>query len=122
MTKTQVHFRFKEHPGDLFRNTDILQLPHPDDKDSDNFLVQFLKNYQTDHTIAYLNDLYKLLYDEFSDDDKANIIETIGNKTLEQVEEEIETVTAELYAEAYKNFYKLVLNQKIEIIYDLKEK
>lgn len=25
--KTQVYFRFREHPGDLFRSTDIVKLP-----------------------------------------------------------------------------------------------
>ena len=39
--KTQVYFRFREHPGDLFRSTDIIELPDPD-KDQSTFLVKFL--------------------------------------------------------------------------------
>ena len=118
MMKTQVYFRFREHPGDLLRSTDIIELPDPD-KDQDTFLVHFLPNYQSDQTVAYLNDLYKLFHDEFNDDeDKANIIETVGDKTLEQVDKEIKRVTKELYVEALRNFYELVLNNEIEIIND----
>ena len=115
--KTQVYFRFREHPGDLFRSTDIIELPDPNDKGSDDFLVQFLPNYQSDQTVAYLNDLYKLLNDEFSnDEEKANILEFIEDKTLEQVDEEIKTITQELHIKALNNFYELILNNRIEII------
>ena len=118
MMKAQVYFRYKEHPGDLFRSTDIIELPDPE-KDQDTFLVQFLPNYQSEQTVAYLNDLYKLFHDEFSDDeDKTNIIETVGDKTLEQVDKEIKTVTQKLINQALRNFYILVLNNEIEIIND----
>lgn len=113
--KTQVYFRFREHPEDLFRSTDIIKLPDPD-KDQDTFLVQFLPNYQSDQTIAYINDLYKLKHNKVSDeDDKDNILETVGGKILEQVDEEIKSVTQELYNQALRNFYDLVLENRIEI-------
>lgn len=121
MIKTQVYFRFRVHPGDLYRSTDIIELPDPE-KDQDTFLVQFLPNYQSDQNVAYLNDLYKIFHDEFSDDeDKENILKTVGDKTLEQVDKEIKRATKELYVEALRNFNKLVLNDEIEIINDEQE-
>jgi hypothetical protein len=41
-----IRFKYKEHPGDFFRNSDIISLPNPQD-DLESFLVQFLKNYQS---------------------------------------------------------------------------
>lgn len=119
--KTQEYFRFREHPGDLFRSTDIIKLPDLD-KDQNTFLVQFLPNYQSDQTVAYLNDLYKIFHDEFNDnEDRANILETVGDKTLELVDKEIRTVTQELYNQALRNFYELILNNNIEIINEEQE-
>jgi len=114
LMKTQVYFRFREHPGYLFRDTDLLELPDPD-KDQDSFLVQFLPNYQSSQTVAYLNDLYKLR-DYDSDEDRANIIDRVGDLTSEEVENEIDSVTQVLYFDALINFYDLVLNNKIEIV------
>ena len=63
-----ILFKFKKLPSDLLRGTSTLQLPDPE-KDLDTFLVQFLPLYQTDNTVSYVNDLYKLLDDDFQDDD-----------------------------------------------------
>mgnify|MGYP006329666943 FL=1 len=41
-----VYFRYKEHPGDLFRSTELIKLANPDE-DLESFLIQFLNNYQT---------------------------------------------------------------------------
>ena len=40
----------------------------------------------------------------------------IMEKTLEQVDEEIKTITQELHIKALNNFYELILNNRIEII------
>ena len=116
-----IYFKYKEHPGDLLRNTDVVQLPNPDE-DLEEFLVSFLNNYQSDSKVTYLNDLFKLLDDEFFDDiEKEEFIEIIGAKTDEQIKEEIKLVENGLKEEAYQNFYNLILNNKIEIIIDGKE-
>ncbi len=113
----KIHFRFRKHPGDLLRDTSITQLPDPQ-KDLDTFLVQFLPLYQTDSTVAYLNDLHKLYYDDFQDDeDLLKFIEYLGGeKTKVELENEINDVEKRLVNEAYENFYSLVLENKIEII------
>lgn len=49
-------------------------------------------------------------------EDKENFLEIIGDKSLELVDEEIKTIRHELYVEALRNFYQLVLKNKIEII------
>ncbi|MCX8524919.1 hypothetical protein OF897_13450 [Chryseobacterium formosus] len=114
-----VFFRFREHPGDLLRGTSTIQLPDPE-KDLDTFLVQFLPLYQTDNTVAYLNDLYKLYYDDFQDEeDLLEFIKYIGGeKTKDELKSEIDNIEKELINEAYENFYRLILENKIEIITD----
>ena len=121
LMKTQVYFRFRDHPGDLFRSSDVVKLTDPD-IDLDAFLVQFLPNYQSCPNVAYLNNLYKLFHDEFIDnEDKESFLEIIGDKSLELVDEEIKTIRHELYVEALRNFYQIVLNNKIEIINESRE-
>ena len=111
-----LSFKYKEHPGDFFRNTDVISLPNPKD-DLEIFLVQFLKNYQSDERVTYLDDLYKLLDDDFfKDEDKQEFIKTIGNKTEKEIAAEIQVIENELINEAYSNFYDLVLAKQIEII------
>ena len=57
-----VYFKYNTFPKDLFRSTDKIKLPNIK---SEEFLVWFLPNYQGDFRITFLNDLYKLYYDEF---------------------------------------------------------
>lgn len=109
-------FKHKEHLGDFFRNTDVIALPNPQE-DLEGFLVQFLKNYQSDARVTYIDDLYKLLNDEFfNDEDKQKFINTTGNKTAKEIKIEIQMIENELKNEAYSNFYNLVLTKQIEII------
>jgi len=118
MTSTKKNnFRFKEHPGDLLRDTSSNQLPSPEE-DLDAFLLQFLPCYQRDDTVAFLNDLYKLKYDEFEDDEEMlKFVEYIGGaKTKEEIQVEINEVENDLKQRAYQNFYQLILEDKIEII------
>jgi hypothetical protein len=109
----KISFRFKTHPGDLFRSTYLVELPDPD-KNLGEFLLYFLDCYQTDQRVYYTDQLYKLLNGEFSKEDRATFIEYHGNKKKAKILEEIETVENELRLEAYENFYKLVLLDEIE--------
>ena len=110
------YFRYKNHPGDLLRNTDIIKLPDPD-KDLEEFLIWFLADYQSDFRIAYLDDLYKILENEFiSEKEKLELLKTIGLKNNMEIQEEIHELELELKNEAYKNFYHLLLENKIEVL------
>lgn len=112
----KVLFKFKNHPGDLFRSTDIVELPDPD-QDLEGFLVQFLPMYQTDDTVALLNDLYKISDDNLFDNQKEiKFIEQLGFMTKEEVESEIPKIESQLKMEAYKHFYGLIYSNEIEII------
>ncbi|MCH7408932.1 hypothetical protein MM239_05970 [Belliella sp. DSM 111904] len=111
-----VRFKYKEQPGDLFRNTDIVPLPNPQE-DLEGFLVQFLKNYQSDKRVTYMDDLYKLLHNDFINEaDKQQFIIATGIKTDRETETEIQKIENELISEAYSNFYHFVLTKQIEII------
>ncbi|WP_336828342.1 hypothetical protein [Sphingobacterium multivorum] len=46
-----THFRYKEHPGDLFRGTVIVPLPDPY-KDQENFWIWFHPCFQTSQDVA----------------------------------------------------------------------
>jgi hypothetical protein len=114
----KIFFRYKVHPGDLLRNTDVIELPNPNDNLED-FLIWFLHNYQSDNRIAYLDDLSKLIDNEFSsEEDRADLIKKIGHKTDEEMQEEINLIEDELKKEAFENFYQLLLLNKIEILGD----
>jgi hypothetical protein len=112
----KILFKYKEHPGDLFRNTDVIELPNPDNNLED-FLICFLDNYQSDKRIAHIDDLSKLVENEFLDENEKERFENfIGNKTQEELLSEIELIENELKAEAFRNFYNLLLSNKIEIV------
>ena len=111
-----ISFKYKEHPGDFFRNTDVIALPNPQE-DLESFLLQFLKHYQSDERVAYVDDLHKFLDNDFSkEEDKENFIKMIVIKTEQEINNEIQRIEIELKNEAYENFYNLVLTKQIEII------
>jgi hypothetical protein len=111
-----IYFKFKNHPGDFLRNTDVNELPNPQN-DLENFLVQFLRSYQSDERVTYLDDLYKLLDDEFfNEEDKNKIIQISSCKTEQEIKNKIQQVENELKNEAFNNFYNLVQTKQIEII------
>jgi hypothetical protein len=111
-----IYFKFKNHPGDFLRNTDVIELPNPQD-DLENFLVQFLKHYQSDERVTYLDDLYKLLDNEFfNEEDKNKFIQLIAYKNDQEIKNKIQLVESELKNEAFKNFYNLIQTKQIEII------
>ncbi len=112
----KVYFKYTEHPGDFFRNTDVVILPNPQE-DMENFLIQFLKNYQSDERVTYVDDLYKLLDDDFfNEEDKNNFVKIIGKKSELEIKTAIQHMEMELRNEAYKNFYNLVRTKQIQII------
>jgi hypothetical protein len=93
-----------------------MELPNPD-KNLELFLIWFLDNYQSDKRIAHIDDISKIINDEFIDlDEKSNLKPIRVDKSKEELLIEITLVENELKAEAYKNFYHLLLSQKIEII------
>lgn len=112
----EVFFRYNEHPGDLLRDTSITVLPDPN-HNLEDFLVQFLRHYQSDERVAFLNDLYKVIEGELcSDEEEFNNLSIEGYSSDKEVKEEILVIENELKQEAYKNFYHLVFSRKIELI------
>ncbi|RZK53876.1 MAG: hypothetical protein EOO87_11890 [Pedobacter sp.] len=113
-----VYFKFKEHPGDFLRDTNFIALPNPKE-DVEGFLVQFLRSYQTDDRVAYLDDLYKLLHNEFStNEDRNNFATLIKFENSEEIKDEIYSLETELKNEAFENFFYLVQTKKILFIND----
>jgi hypothetical protein len=111
-----ISFRYRNHPLDLFRNTDTLELPNPEEKFED-FLVQFLPHFQSDNRVAFVDDLYKLLHNEIDEVESDKFIKNIGiNKNEQEIKEKIKLIEEDLIKDAYQNFYSLVLTNKIEII------
>lgn len=111
-----IFFRFREHPGDLLRGTLDKKLPNPEE-DLDDLLLQFLPCYQTDDTVAFLNDLYKLYNEEFGEEEEMlRFVKYIGGaKTKKEIQIKINEVENDLMMRAYQNFYQLILENKIEI-------
>jgi hypothetical protein len=108
------YFRYKSHPGDFLRNAAVHELPNPE-TNLEAFLVWFLPNYQSDTRVAYLDDISKLVYDEFTDENaKDKVVGMVGNKTKSELLSEIELLENQLKSEAYNNFYQLFLSNNIE--------
>lgn len=111
-----VYFRYNEHPGDLFRSTELIKLPDPDE-DLESFLIQFLNNYQSDQRIAYLNDLYKLEDEQFYDEAlKSGFSNNLKYKSDQEIKREILLLETKLIHEAFENFYHLILLKKIDLV------
>jgi hypothetical protein len=109
-------FHYTTHPGDLFRNTSVVELPNPETHLED-FLIWFLDCYQTDDRVAYINDLYKLLHNEFrNDEDRIAFMDEIGHLSHSEIQNEIKEVEENLKAEAYENFYCLLRDNKIVLV------
>ncbi len=108
----EISFKYRVHPGDFFRNAEIAKLPDPEN-DLEGFLIWFLDSYQSDERIAYINDLYKLL------EDKQATPVMLDEKTFysnAEIQAEIAEVESQLKDEAYRNFYHLLRENKIQII------
>lgn len=111
----KVYFRYKEHPGDLFRNTEIRKLPDPQ-VDLEGFLIWFLNDYQSDDRIALLDDYYKILNDEFSVEEVYSRYPETTCQSKDDISKEIKGMEKELLKEAYENFYTSIYSSRIEII------
>lgn len=112
----KTFFKYKTHPGDLLRDTSVVELPNPE-TDLQNFLLWFLPNYQSSDDIAYLDDLDKLLYDEFEEEEqKQTLLKHFKGNNKEKIKEEINLMELRLKGIAYKHFYELLLDDKIKII------
>lgn len=110
-----IYIKFRKHPGDVFRNTEKSIIPNPI-KNQEDFLVNFLTHYQSDQRIADLDDLYKVLYNEFSDEIYENTLlnqKEIDTKT--DLQNQIDELEEELMREAYRNFYEWILVGRIEV-------
>lgn len=111
----KTYFKFKAHPGDLLRNAEENELPDPD-ADLEAFLVWFLDDYQKDSRLAYIDDLAKRLDGDFNDGFEMEHLGLRVEKASKlELELEIAAVEKTLKAEAYSNFYRLLLEHKIEI-------
>lgn len=111
----KIYFRFKAHPGDLLRNAEEHELPDPD-ADLEAFLVWFLNDYQRDSRLAYIDDLAKRLDGGFNDGfEMAHLGLRVEKASKLELELEIAAIEKTLKAEAYSNFYRLLLEHKIEI-------
>ena len=114
-TMPSTYFKFKAHPGDLFRNAEEHELPDPD-ADLEAFLVWFLDDYQKDSRLAYIDDLAKRLDGVFDDGFEMEHLGLRVEKASKlELDLEIAAVEKTLKAEAYSNFYRLLLEHKIEI-------
>ena len=112
--KKGILFRFKEHPGDLLRNTSISLLP---EMGSEDFVISFYPCYQNSQDVANLNDLYKIWYDELSDEDDHNIfINEFRNNTKEDINRLIHEYEFKINHDCCQHFYHLVRTGTIEII------
>lgn len=112
----KIYFKFKEHPGDLFRNTDIIELPNPC-QDLESFFVNFLNHYQSDNRVSELDDLYKFIYNEFDNQKAKNDLIVKHNlNSNEDAQLIINSIEDELKNEAFGNFYNFLLDNKIELI------
>ena len=110
------YFRYKVHPGDLFRNTEFQKLPDSE-TETEDFLVWFLKDYSKDNRVAYINALYKLYHDEFQEEsEKQKFIEYCELTSSSAIEEEISQQTEQLKKEAFENFYWLIRSGMIEVL------
>ena len=108
-------FRYHTHPGDLLRNTDIVKLPDLEENLED-FLIWFLDNYQSDQRVADLDDLYKLLNNEFYYElEKEDFIERIEVSSEKEIKEKISRIEVGLKEDAFENFYYLLMHDEIEL-------
>lgn len=109
-------FKYRNHPGDLLRNTNTLPLPDPKE-DLEGFLISFLDNYQSDENVFLLNQYYKLLHQEFETEAEELVLkeeqEIVSDK---QTAERIEELESFLIATAFERFYELVFRKKVEIV------
>lgn len=114
-TMNTTYFRYKQHPGDLFRDTNLHLLPEVDSQ-LEPLLTSFLRNYQSDPRVAYLNDLSMLLNNEFEDEsNELHFRKQIGFLSNPEIELEIQSIECKLKTEAFERFYVMLVSGEIEV-------
>lgn len=103
----KIQFKFKNHPGDLFRN-DSIQVLADFYKDKENFWIWFHPNYSSSETVAYLNDLYKWIEDICDGFDNPEFEKWYGKISLKEIENEIKVVEKRMDFESLEGFYRMV--------------
>lgn len=114
---TATHFRYKKHPGDLFRDTSVQLLPHPY-KNQSEFWVWFHPSYHRSEDIADLNELYKQLHNFSCREEitEANPELCYTGIPKERITEEIKLLEHKIYQDCFENFYLLIIEGHIELI------
>jgi len=115
---TATHFRYKKHPGDLFRNTSVRLLPHPY-KNQEDFWVWFHPSYHRSEDISDLGDLYKQLHETSYQENTtaASKNEQCHREaSKERLFEEIKSLEQKIYQDCFENFYLLIIEGRIELI------
>jgi|GEM_PF-6250604 len=111
----KIYFKYNEQTKDLFWDEKNHSLPNPQ-KDIQQFLNWFLRDYKTDERVLYLKDLYKLKNKEFNTAKEQEIIVKYNLKPDAKIEEEIQNLEEKLRLEACENFYDLLMKNKIKIV------
>jgi len=111
----KTYFKFKQHPGDLFRDNSIQVLPDIN-KNQEDFWLWFHPDYIGSETVAYLNDLYKWVEDIGDGVENSEFEDCHGKMSLDEIQEQINTTEKRLVFESLENFYHLLKIQKVEII------
>lgn len=111
----KTYFKFKQHPGDLFRDNSKQVLPDIN-KNQEDFRLWFHPDYAGSEIVAYLNDLYKWVEDIDDKLENPEFEDRYGKMSLDEIQEQINTTEKRLNFESLENFYYLLKVQKVEII------
>lgn len=117
----KIYFKYNEQPENMFWDEKIHSLPNPQ-KDIQQFLNWFLKDYETDKRVLCLKDLYKIKSKALKAEEEQEIKLKYNLKPELPVEEEIKTLEGNLRLEACENFYELLMQNKIKIVDQEEEK
>lgn len=109
-----IYFKYKTHPGDLFRDDTVHPLPAPVTEREESW-IWFLLCYQSDEKVAFLNDLYKYHDQELSEAEEINFEKHHGKMNHTMLFNKIKQVEQELDLESLKNFYRLVKLGRIKV-------
>ena len=111
----KIYFKYNEQTKDWFWDEKTHALPNPQ-KDIQQFLNWFLKDYETDKRVLYLKDLYKIRSKSLKIEEEQEIKLKYKLKPESEVEEEIKNLEENLRLEACENFYELLMQNKIKIV------
>lgn len=116
MKEFTVYFQFREHPGDLFRNTDVTELPDPI-KEQERFWTWFHPRYQDSDDIFSLNRLYKACENDYeTENEQVEFERDFGKLSESMIADEIKKLEAKITIDAFQNFYHLIHSGQIHIL------